>query len=147
VTGSQPSTWDGGPGVGAQFMLGGTPRRNVLLGGEIGGVTRYQESNTSTVSWGTFVTPIYPSSRSGFFIRTGLGFGVAALTSDALGTDQPEAITTTGVALQAGLGFDFRLGGKFGLAPVAQYVIGPSEGGGTTIHVRSAWARRTRARC
>lgn len=123
-----PETWNGGAGMGWSLALGGTPRRNLLLGGEIGTTFRPQNTNNAALGWLMFVMRIYPSPRRGFFVHPGLGLGTAALSAPSLGFTGASAITSTGAAIQLGAGYDIRFGGRFALTPTARYVSTFSDG-------------------
>jgi hypothetical protein len=132
-----PSTWKGGPGLGYQIALGGTPRHNFLLGGEIGGVTRLHATHDATVVWAMFVSQVYPVPRRGLFVRAGLGIGGATLTDESLGITSDAPVESTGAAVQAGVGYDVRVGGRFALSPMAQYVTVLADGSEATIRGRT----------
>ena len=120
--------WERGRSGGFHLAMGGTPRQNLLLGGELGGQVRWRGESTATVAWISFVSQWYPRPRSGLFVRTGLGIGGAVLEDRDLGLVGDLGVSTTGFSLQGGVGYDVRFGGKFALTPFAQYVVALGDG-------------------
>lgn len=107
------------------LQLGGTPRPNLVLGGEINGWSRTYDLETGgdgtfTVSTATFVVQYYPQVNSGLFLNGGIGFGSVAADIDIPGVGSSES-STTGFGFQAGLGYDIRLARNFSLTPYAKY--------------------------
>jgi hypothetical protein len=121
--------WSGGTSGGFMFGMGGAISPTVLLGGEVTTwVTSASRPRNSAVANVSFVTQVYPRPRSGLFVRGGLGVGVAILEDESLGILGSDAITSTGFSAKAGLGYDFRFGGSFGLTPFVDYVHVFSQG-------------------
>jgi hypothetical protein len=113
----------GGTSGGFQFGMGGAVRPNVLLGGELTGwVTTGTGPRSAGVVNLAFVAQVYPRPRSGLFVRGGIGIGGAALEDETLGLVRDLALSSTGFSVKAGVGYDFRFGGGFGLAPFVDYV-------------------------
>ncbi len=113
----------GGTSGGFLLGMGGAVRPNVLLGGEITGwLTTSSGPRTAGVVDLAFVAQVYPQPRSGLFVRGGVGVGGAVLEDESLGLLGDLAISSTGFSLRAGIGYDFRFGDSFGLAPFVDYV-------------------------
>ncbi|HXL10977.1 MAG TPA: autotransporter outer membrane beta-barrel domain-containing protein [Gemmatimonadales bacterium] len=116
-------------GVTAFLKLGGTPSRNVLIGGAINGWSHSSGDTTETMGNVTASLYYYPAA-SGFFLTGGLGF------SDYSVNTTP-SIRGTGWGFTAGAGYDIRVGQNVSLTPVANFVYGGvgdlnvSGGGGT----------------
>jgi hypothetical protein len=110
VPSGTPQTWRGGNAGGFTLTLGGTPRQNLLIGGELGAVVKPAQTNAAGLGWLSFVSQVYPVARRGLFVRAGLGFGAATLEDDRLGLTRNNTVTTTGFSVQAGLGYDVRFG-------------------------------------
>lgn len=131
-----PQAWQSGTGSAFTFALGGTPRQNLLLGGEFGVVSRTASSSESSMGWASFIAQYYPRARSGLFLRGGVGIGLAMLEAPPLGVTGVYGVTGGGPSLEGGIGYDFRFGGKFGLAPMVQYVQAFGPGQETTVSNR-----------
>lgn len=95
-------------GPAGYFRLGGTPSRNVLIGGEVLGWGRKDGDVTTTRGNVTATVMLFPSKTGGFFLKGGAGFAWVEATTDVLGgtlTAREEGFGTT-----LGAGFDVRLG-------------------------------------
>jgi len=115
--------WSGGTSGGFVFGMGGAIKPNVLLGGEISAwVASANSPRNSAVGNVAFVAQVYPRPRSGLFVRAGVGIGSAILEDESLGLVGDVALASTGFSLKGGVGYDFRFGGGFGLAPFIDYV-------------------------
>lgn len=101
-------------GATARLAMGGTPRRDLLLGAELTGWHKEVDGVDITLGHLAGVVSWYPSPATGFFV-TG-GAGIASLTTDAgpLGDD-----SDSGIGLQAGAGYDIRVGRSLSLTPTA----------------------------
>jgi len=117
-------------GVTAFLKLGGTPSRNVLIGGAINGWSHASGGATETMANVTGSVYFYPVAASGLFLTGGLGL------SD-YHVDTSLAVSGTGWGFTAGVGYDIRVGRNVSLTPVADFVYGGvgdlsvSGGGGT----------------
>lgn len=110
--------WEGGTGFGFYLVLGGAVRPNLLLGGA---VNVYGKRNNSlqrdaTLGGISAVAQFYPLSTAGLYIKGGTGVGGSILAGG------PGLIQSGGWLLQGGAGYDVRLGGRFALAPFANFV-------------------------
>src|SRR5437667_416865 len=105
-------------GVTGFVKLGGTPSRNVLIGGAIN-VWAHSDGtgNTETMSNVTASVYLYPQARSGFFLTGGLGFSNYYVNSSP-------SFDGTGWGFTAGAGYDIRVGRDVSLTPVVHYVYG-----------------------
>src|SRR6266700_4584820 len=119
-------------GVTGFVKLGGTPSRNVLIGGAIN-VWAHSDGtgNTETVSNVTASVYLYPQAKSGFFLTGGLGF------SNYYVNTVPSS-DGTGWGFTGGAGYDIRVGRDVSLTPVVNFVYGaladfdvPVSGGGS----------------
>src|SRR5881397_3241849 len=117
-------------GVTAFLKLGGTPSRNLLIGGAINGWSHSGGAATETIGNVTARLFYYPVAASGLFLNGGLGFSGYIL-------DTGPSISGTGWGFTAGVGYDVRVGRNVSLTPVANFVYGGvgdlsvSGGGGT----------------
>jgi len=117
-------------GVTAFVKLGGTPSRNLLIGGAINGWSHSSGGATETIGNVTASLFYYPVAASGLFLSGGLGFS-------SYNVDTSPSITGTGWGFTAGVGYDVRVGRNVSLTPVANFVyggvgeLGVSGGGGT----------------
>ncbi len=111
------SLW-GGNGY---LRLGGTPRSNLLLGGEaIGWTVDYKDV---TLSRGNvhFVTMWYPNVRSGFYLKGGIGGASIARRKESGNTE-----TTTskgGFGMGLGTGYEVKIGRNIYLVPSADLLL------------------------
>jgi len=117
-------------GVTAFLKLGGTPSRNLLIGGAINGWSHQSGDATETMGNVTASLYYYPVASGGLFLTGGLGF------SD-YHVDTSPSYDGTGWGFTAGLGYDIRVGRNVSLTPVVDYIYGGvgdvsvSGGGGT----------------
>ena len=105
-------------GVTGFLKLGGTPSRNVLIGGAIN-VWGHSDGtgNTETMTNVTASVYLYPETKSGFFVTGGLGFSNYYVNSDP-------SFDGTGWGFTAGAGYDIRVGRDVSLTPVVNFVYG-----------------------
>jgi len=116
-------------GVTAFLKLGGTPSRNLLIGGAINGWSHESGCATETMANVTAFLYYYPAARSGLFLTGGLGFSDYRV-------DTSPSVEGTGWGFTAGVGYDIRVGRNVSLTPVANFVYGgvgdlSVSGGGT----------------
>jgi len=116
-------------GVTAFLKLGGTPSRNLLIGGAINGWSHESGGATETMANVTASLYYYPAARSGLFLTGGLGFSDYRV-------DTSPSVEGTGWGFTAGVGYDSRVGRNVSLTPVANFVYGgvgdlSVSGGGT----------------
>jgi len=119
-------------GVTAFLKLGGTPSRNVLIGGALNGWSRDRGGATETMGNVTGSIYYYPAPTSGLFLTGGLGFSSYSTNTDP-------SVDATGWGFSAGVGYDIRVGRNVSLTPVVNFVFGaleefdaPVPGGGIT---------------
>jgi hypothetical protein len=120
--------WDGGTGVGFYLAMGGTPRPNLLVGGEINGYGRRNDAQNreATLSMAGVVVQFYPAPASRLFLKGNAGFGGYRLAGAG-----DSVIEGQGWALQAGVGYDLLLTRRFALVPhvnVVQVFAESAEG-------------------
>jgi hypothetical protein len=126
------------PGGAMYLRLGGTPNRQLLLGGELSGW--YSKEGDADLTRGnvTFSALFYPGRRGGFFLKGGVG---ASSVSTAVSSG---AITVTetheGFGTTVGLGYDVRLGRNFFLTPNADFLFQKIEGAQNTLVLLSVGA-------
>ena len=104
-------------GVTAFLKLGGTPSRNLLIGGAINGWSHPSGGATETMGNVTGSLYYYPVASSGLFLTGGVGF------SD-YNVDTSPSYDGTGWGFTAGVGYDIRVGRNVSLTPVANFVYG-----------------------
>ena len=111
----------GGPrtgGITGFVKLGGTPSRNLLVGGAINAWGRSDGTgNTESMVNVTASVYLYPETKSGFFVTGGLGFSNYHVNSSP-------SFDGTGWGFTAGAGYDIRFGRDVSLTPVVNYVYG-----------------------
>lgn len=111
------SLW-GGNGY---IRLGGTPKSNLLLGGEAIGWTVDYKSVTLSRGNVHFVALWYPNVRSGFYLKGGIGGASIARHKESGNT----TTTTTKGGFGAGLGtgYELKIGRNIYLVPSADLLI------------------------
>jgi len=111
--GSGPRT----DGITGFVKLGGTPSRNLLVGGAINAWSHSDGSATETLTNLTASLYLYPAVRRGLFLTGGLGFSNYHVNSTP-------SFDGTGWGFTAGAGYDLRVGRDVSLTPVVNYVYG-----------------------
>ncbi len=108
-----------GGGPTASIKLGGTPKPSVRLGGEVNVWVKDVGSGvTETVGNVSAAVYLYPSPRSGFFVKGGVGLASFQLSQGN------SSVSADGIGLLAGLGYDIRLSNKVSLSPIANLYFG-----------------------
>lgn len=102
----------------ASLKLGGTPKSNLRVGGEVNVWTKDINGVTESVGNISGAIYVYPAAGSGFFVKGGVGVASFQLSQGS------STASTNGVGLLAGLGYDMRLGGKWSLSPVTNFYWG-----------------------
>jgi hypothetical protein len=104
--------------------VGGALSQSILLGGEVTGWSKVTDSNDN-LSTGTANAVIswYPSTREGFFIKGGLGFGFIRGDKDT-GQGGIKAFDSSGIGYQLGLGYDMRIQRNLSVTAVANFYGG-----------------------
>jgi hypothetical protein len=107
-------------GVG-YLRLGGAVRPNLVVAGEVGGWAKEQDGVTLSATNVTGTLVWYPNVASGFFLKTGLGFGSIDVEIQTNGG----TFTTSrsGLGFQVGAGYDWRVARNFSLSPFATYSL------------------------
>jgi hypothetical protein len=132
--------WEGGTGLGMYIAAGGTPRPNLLVGGEINGY--YRESSSGAIlqeremvfATASVVSQWYPWRDAPIFLKGGAGFASYQLidrSHSSVWGDRlvyETTIESPGWALQAGVGYDLLLTRRFALVPFANVVQVFAEG-------------------
>ena len=104
-------------GLSGYFRAGGTVTPNLLIGGETNGWYKSESALTQHVGVLTGVVYFYPMPTSGLYLKGGAGL----MTYRA--DDDVDELTATGLGVQFGLGYDFRLGGNFSLTPFGNFLV------------------------
>jgi outer membrane protein with beta-barrel domain len=107
---------------GAGYLrLGGTPKANVLLGGEVAGWTTSKsgvELNRGVIQ---FMAQLYPSPKSGFYLKAGIG--VAEIERVNSSGSSQTSTSKEGVGLSAGAGYEIQIGRNLHLVPAADLIV------------------------
>jgi opacity protein-like surface antigen len=109
----------------AVLRIGGTPNRNVRVGGELFGWwnsaynTDLQENTTETFTAALLDAQLYPSPRAGFYVKGGLGFGRSGTSFEL-----ERSIGKTGFVWSAGAGYDIPLSRSVSIAPTVDFYQG-----------------------
>ena len=103
------------------LRLGGTTRRNLLLGGEVIGWGR--DYRDVTVSRGNvqFVAQYYPNVRDGFYLKGGVG--VAEIMRVRTQGNTETQTTKGGFGTGVGLGYEFQIGRNLYLVPATDFLL------------------------
>jgi len=104
-------------GITGFVKVGGTPSRNVLLGGAINSWSHYDGSATETMTNLTASVYLYPQAKSGLFLTGGLGFSNYHVNTSP-------SFDGTGWGFTGGVGYDIRVGRDISLTPVVNYLYG-----------------------
>ena len=108
------------------LRVGGTPSQNLRLGGEILGWYNQEGIGVQSLSSVMVVGQLYPSRKSGLYLKGGAGVGRSALDyTDGF------SVGNTGFAGLVGAGWEVRVGRRFYLNPavdVVQHYFGGGRG-------------------
>ena len=113
----------------AWVKLGGTLRRDVLLGVELNAWVKNVSGSTESVGNASAAVYYYLMPDGGLFLKGGVGYA----------TFRPSSGTTTsgnGFGLIAGAGYDVRIGRNVSLTPVGNFLFGDDghvTGSGLTV--------------
>ena len=115
--------WVGSPA--AVLRIGGTPNQTVRVGGELfGWWDRFydgtlQENTTQYFTAALLDAQLYPSPRSGFYVKGGLGFGRSGTSFEF-----ERSVSIGGFVWSAGAGFDIPLSRSVSIAPTVDFYQG-----------------------
>lgn len=115
----------GGPresGISGYLRLGGYVGQGLFVGVETNGWTGTEPGIDEAMSFLSGVVLVYPQPKSGFYLKGGLGLAGASATGalpTLLGIDD---MTSAGLGLNLGAGYDWRVGRNFSLTPYATYL-------------------------
>ena len=125
-----------GGGLTVALKLGGTPSPRVRLGGEVNLWTKDHSGLTESVGNISAAVYFYPSARSGFFVKGGVG--VASFQLSQGGSTE----SADGIGVLTGLGYDIRVSRKVSLSPIANFYFGHdgdlTDASGTIPGIRHA---------
>ena len=122
---TKPSFW---------IAAGGTVNPHLRLGGEINAWVDshfVQPSGFDVTDYlvgGLLTGQVFPGTRSGFFMKGGLGFSKSGTYIDGCGYGSGCSSGETGFAWLAGLGYEVRLGRTIFLTPAANFMMHRSNG-------------------
>ena len=103
-------------GLSGYLRIGGYLRPNLFLAGETNGWLKDSDGVNTQISFISAVAQWYPQPMTGFYLKGGLGFGTTSADDDI---DELEA---SGMGLQLGTGYDWRLAPNFSLTPYVNYL-------------------------
>lgn len=125
-----------GGGLTVALKLGGTPSPRVRLGGEVNLWTKDHSGLTESVGNISAAVYFYPSARSGFFVKGGVG--VASFQLSQGGSTE----SANGIGVLTGLGYDIPVSRKVSLSPIANFYFGHdgdlTDASGTIPGIRHA---------
>lgn len=107
-----------GGGATIALKMGGTPKPTLRVGGEVNLWVKDVNGMTESVGNISGVVYLYPSARSGFFLKGGVGLASFQLSQGN------STVSADGPGLLAGLGYDIRLSRKLALTPIANVYFG-----------------------
>jgi len=103
----------------ASVKMGGTPSPRLRLGRRTEPLVKDLSSGvTESVGNVSAAAYYYPSPRSGFFLKGGVGLASIELSQDNASASK------TGVGFLAGLGYDIRVSRKVSLTPLTNFYFG-----------------------
>lgn len=129
--GSAGLSIDGAPdidregGVTGNFRVGYPLNERFTLGLESNAWSKSEDGSTVTFSATTIGGVFFPSE--GWVMRAGLGFGNSRFSADAGGGTI--TYTETGLGVNAGLGYEFRVARTFAVGPQADFGYASFDGG------------------
>jgi len=97
------------------LRMGGTPSRQVLIGGELNAWSRSESGVTETVGDMSAVALWYPGARSPVFLKGGVGVVVYQANSSP-------KLESEGFGLNLGAGIDLYTGRSFSITPFVTYI-------------------------
>ena len=121
-------------GGSGYLRIGGYISPSVMLAGESNGWTHTEEGVDETIGFLSAVAQWYPQPTTGFYLKGGLGF------ARAVAEDNVDEVTTGGLAITLGTGYDFRVSRNFSLTPYVNYLRsfgGELEVNGTGTDVKA----------
>jgi hypothetical protein len=107
-----------GGGLTAALKLGGTPSPRVRLGGEVNVWTKDHGDVTESVGNVSVAVYLYPTARSGFFVKGGVGGAIFELSQGSSST------SANGFGFVTGLGYDIPVSSKVSLSPIVNFYFG-----------------------
>jgi hypothetical protein len=129
--------WRGGAGHSGFLAIGGTPRRDLLVGGEVNFYVlrssdrpwsdlygrSYDVEQEALLGTANVTVQLYPLVGSPLFVRGGAGYGFSSLSTrvDLIGPVE-WSHDSDGASLLAGLGYDVVVGGSYAVVPFAGVV-------------------------
>lgn len=99
------------------IRLGGTPSRQLRLGGEILAWINEQGDAVESLTSFLFVGQLYPAGGSGLYLKGGLGLGRSAVDFD-----NGYGVGDTGFAGLVGAGWELQVGRRWYLVPAVDLV-------------------------
>ncbi len=102
--------------LSGHLRIGGYVRPTLFVGGETNGWANTEDGIEEAAGFLTAVVQWYPQVASGFNLKGGLGFAGAAAS------DGVDEITTRGLGINVGLGYDWRVARNFSLTPYVNYL-------------------------
>ncbi|MBW2734508.1 MAG: outer membrane beta-barrel protein [Deltaproteobacteria bacterium] len=131
------STSEGG--VAINFKVGAVVTPQLLIGFEAS-AWRYQDSNDFAIQFNHYdgVATFFPIHDGGFFLKGGLGLGVALLDYGG----EIQASTEAGFDVKAGLGYEFQVGRSLNIGADLSYGMTKYDDGATHdlgLHLTLVW--------
>lgn len=133
---SETDPWRGGFGSGGYLAMGGALSQQLLLGGELSGSSVMSGERDATIGSLLFIAQYYPGAFEGFHVKGGLGPTGVMLQGDG------SKVEATGFAVQAGVGYDFRVGRRFAITPYANIARTAVQQGSLTMSGSSGTVTR-----
>jgi hypothetical protein len=112
-------TSDRESGGAGYLRIGGAIRPNLILAGQSSGWVHEENNANLVIATTTFSAQFYPVTASGFYLLGGLGVGTVG-TSTTFGSTTTTT-SGTGLGIELGTGYDWRVGKNFSLTPFISY--------------------------
>ncbi len=103
-------------GLSGYLRIGGYLRPNLFLAGESNGWVKSEDGLDQQTGFLSAVAQWYPQAATGFYLKGGLGIAQGSLD------DGVDEISSSGLGMTVGGGYDFRLGRNFSLTPYINYL-------------------------
>lgn len=104
-------------GLSGHLRAGATVSPQLLLGAETNGWYKSEGGLTQQIGAFSATLTAYPAVADGFYLKGGLGLLVYRAD------DNIDELTSTGLGLSAGLGYDVRVGDNFSLVPYGNVLL------------------------
>ena len=107
-------------GISGNIRLGVATSPGLLLGAEVNGWVKSEESVDELLGSLSVVAYWYPNSSGGLYLKAGVG-----AIGYRISSEEEESITSTAIGPELGIGYEVQIAEKFSLSPYLQALISP----------------------